>query len=52
MKNEYKYIIKTNSRLLVEFAQTPEGMARIILVITVPFWGIAYLVRKLLGDKK
>ena len=50
MKKEY--IIKTNSKLLAEFAQTPEGMAKIILVMTAPFWGISYLTRKLLGEKK
>lgn len=41
-----KYIIKTNSKLLAEFAKSPEGVAKILLIVTAPFWGIAYLVRK------
>ena len=44
---ETKYIIKTNSKLLVEFAQIPEGMGKIILITTIPFWGISVLIRKL-----
>lgn len=50
MKKEYT--IKTNSKLLAEFAQTPEGMAEILLIVTFPIWGIAYLTRKLLGAKQ
>jgi len=48
MKKEYT--IKTNSRLLAEFSQCPEGMAKLLLVITFPIWGISYLTRKLLGE--
>lgn len=49
MKKEY--IIKTNSKLLAEFAKTPEGGAKILLIIISPFWGIAYFVRRVLGEK-
>jgi len=52
MKKQYKYIIKTNSKLLAEFAQTPEGGAKILLILTFPFWGISYLVRFVLGGNQ
>ena len=45
---EIEYTIKTKSRLLMEFSQAPEGMAKIILLMSVPFWGISWLVRKAL----
>ena len=38
------YLIKTKSKLLVEFAKTPEGGAIVLLVATLPFWGIARVV--------
>lgn len=41
---EKTYIIKTQSKLLVEFAKTPEGGAIVLLVATLPFWGIARVV--------
>ena len=49
-ESQTKYVIRTNSKLLVEFAQTPEGMAKIILMVTIPFWAISILIRKLLED--
>jgi len=43
-----KYLIETDSRLLAEFCKTPEGGAKILLIITLPFWGISWLTRRLL----
>jgi hypothetical protein len=45
-----KYVIGTNSRLLAEFSQCPEGMAKVLLIVTLPFWGISWLIRKASGD--
>lgn len=47
---EKLYVIKTKSRLLYEFSQTPEGGAIVLLILTLPFWGISWLVRTLLKD--
>lgn len=44
---KYKYTIKTDSKLLVEFSQCPEGVAKMLLVVTFPFWGTSWVVRKL-----
>ena len=46
--NKKIYVIKTESKLLAEFAQSSEGMGKIILAITIPFWGISWLVRKIM----
>lgn len=46
MKVETIYIIRTKSKLLAAFCQCPEGMAKVILGITFPFWAISWIVRK------
>jgi hypothetical protein len=47
MKVEQIYTIRTKSKLLAEFCQCPEGMAKVILVVTLPFWAISWIVRKI-----
>ena len=50
MKVEKIYIIRTKSRLLAEFSQCPEGMAKVILVVTLPLWAISWIVRQISGS--
>ncbi len=44
-KSQIEYTITTKSRLLAEFSQCPEGMGKLLLIITLPIWGISWLVR-------
>lgn len=46
MATSKTYEIRTKSKLLVAFSQNPEGMAKILLLATLPFWGISWIIRK------
>jgi hypothetical protein len=51
LKVEQIYIIRTKSKLLAEFSQCPEGMAKIILMLTLPFWAISWIVRSVMKNE-